>query len=294
MKKVLVYGRNIKDQDNTYIRQLFDSLKELSFDVFVLEPYNEQLKNLLPDISYPTINNHAQFKTEDFDLVITMGGDGTILKAMTLIQNLSTPMLGINLGRLGFLANAEKAKIHQALLKIKNGNYDIEERNMIGFKSNGDHFNDCPFALNDFTIHKRDNSSMILIHCFIDGALLNSYWADGIIVSTPTGSTGYSLSCGGPIITPNCGNLVIAPVAPHNLNARPVVINDTSEIKFKVKGRAESFLVTLDSRNDFITTNHEIILTKCDFPSRLIRLDNTSFFKTIHQKLMWGIDKRNV
>jgi len=294
MKKLLVYGRIIKDQDNTYVRQLFDSLKELSFEVYVVENYNQQLKRLLPESKFPSVSNHEEYAKENFDLVITMGGDGTILNAMTLIKNLSTPMLGINLGRLGFLANAEKSKIHQALLKVKNGNYDIEKRNMIGLKSDGNLFTSFPYALNDFTIHKRDNSAMILIHCFIDGALLNSYWADGIIVSTPTGSTGYSLSCGGPIITPNCGNFVIAPVAPHNLNARPVVVNDSSEIKFKVEGRAESFLVTLDSRNDFITDKNEITLRKSDFPACLIRLDNTSFFKTIHQKLMWGIDKRNV
>ncbi len=293
MKKLLVYGKNVKDQDSTYIRQLFGSLRDLAFEVSVYKPYYKQVKNLLPDLDFPTVSDHKEFREEKFDLVITMGGDGTILNAMTLIKDLSTPMLGINLGRLGFLANAEKAKIHQALLKIQNGNYDLEERNMIGFRSDEDHFRDCPFALNDFTILKRDNSAMILIHCYIDGALLNSYWADGIIVSTPTGSTGYSLSCGGPIITPNCGNFVIAPVAPHNLNARPVVVDDSSEISFKVEGRAESYLVTLDSRNDIITSENKITLNKCDFPARLIRLDNTSFFKTIHQKLMWGTDKRN-
>lgn len=291
--KALVYGTVVKDQDKPFIKQLISSIQELDFEVGVYDKYHVQLDKNQLDLGHKTISSTTELSDFNPDFVISLGGDGTILNAMTLIKDLNIPILGINLGRLGFLANAEKAKIHQSLLKVKNGDYTIEKRTMLSLISERNLFENS-FGLNDFTIHRRDNSSMILIHCYINGELLNSYWADGLIVSTPTGSTSYSLSVGGPIVTPDSGNFVIAPVAPHNLNARPVVVSDDVEIKLNVEGRAENFLVTLDARHNTITEEDHLILKKCAFPARLIRLDNSSFFKTIHQKLMWGIDKRNV
>lgn len=291
--KALVYGTNIKDQDKPYIKQLISSLKELSIEVATYKEYHLHLVQHNLHIGDRTVNTTQELSDYNPDFIISLGGDGTILNAMTLIKDLNIPILGINLGRLGFLANAEKALIHQSLLKVINGDYHIEKRTMISLISERNLFEES-FGLNDLTIHRRDNSSMILIHCYINGELLNSYWADGLIVSTPTGSTSYSLSVGGPIITPDSKNFVIAPVAPHNLNARPVVVSDDVEIKLNVEGRASNFLVTLDSRYTTITEDDHLILKKCPFPARLLRLDNNSFFKTIHQKLHWGIDKRNV
>lgn len=291
--KALLYGTNIKDQDKPYIKQLISSVNELEIETACYGPYHEYFIKNNFQINGQTVSTTEELSDFNPDFIISLGGDGTILKAMTLIKDLNIPILGINLGRLGFLANAEKSKIHQSLLKVKNGDYHIEKRTMLSLISERDLFENA-FGLNDLTIHRRDNSSMILIHCYINGELLNSYWADGLIVSTPTGSTSYSLSVGGPIITPDSGNFVIAPVAPHNLNARPVVVSDDVEIKLNVEGRASNFLVTLDSRYTTITEDDHLILKKCPFPARLLRLDNNSFFKTIHQKLMWGIDKRNV
>ena len=233
------------------------------------------------------------FLHKNIDVVISMGGDGTMLRAVTLIADRQIPLLGINLGRLGFLASIEKKFIGQAITQLLKGMYHIEDRTMMYLETTAELFGNARFALNDFTLHKRDTSSMITIHTYINGDFLNSYWADGVIVSTPTGSTGYSLSCGGPIIFPNSGNFVITPVAPHNLNVRPIVISDTSVISFEIEGRSENFLCTLDSRFETVTSQHQLAVRKCDFTTRLVQLNNFSFLRTIHEKLTWGKDVRN-
>ena len=222
-----------------------------------------------------------------------MGGDGTILHAITLVKDSGIPILGINLGRLGFLASVEKKIIKKALNQLFKKEYTIASRSLLGLTCNLPIFEDFPFALNDFTLNKRDTSSMITIHTYIDGVLLNSYWADGIIISTPTGSTGYSLSCGGPIIFPDSTTLVITPVAPHNLNVRPIVIPDFHTISLRVEGRTDSFMSTLDSRYETITSEHRIEITKGHFRINFIQLKGQTFMKTIGEKLMWGLDKRN-
>lgn len=292
--KVLVYGRAIKEEDTSVVKELFTLLKAVSFEVFMYADFQKTLDTYNLGQEFSSISDTVDLKDKEIDLLISLGGDGTILKATTLIDRHGIPILGINLGRLGFLANAEKNKLKKTIDDLVAKNYTIEERNMIHLSSNEDLFGNRDFALNDFTIHKRDNSSMILIHCYINDELLNSYWADGIIVSTPTGSTGYSLSCGGPIISPGCGNFVISPVAPHNLNARPIVVKDDARIKFKVEGRSEYFLCTLDSRYEKITSEHVLELSKCPFTTKLIQFNDSSFLKTIHKKLMWGSDKRNL
>ena len=224
---------------------------------------------------------------------MSLGGDGTILQAVTLVRDSKVPILGINMGRLGFLASIEKKLIPDAVYQLVTGSYEIEERSLLKLDSNENLFGEIPIALNDFTILKRDNSSMITIHTYINGDFLNSYWADGLIVASPTGSTGYSLSCGGPIIFPDSSSLVITPVAPHNLNVRPIVIPDHSVLSFEVEGRSENFLCTLDSRKEIIHSGHQLAIRKCEYNVRLIQLQPVSFLKTIHTKLNWGLDQRN-
>ena len=226
-------------------------------------------------------------------MIITLGGDGTILKAATLVRDYGIPILGINLGRLGFLARVEKTRLRETLRLLSLGRFTTERRDMLYLESSLPIFGDTPFALNDFTLLKRDTSSMITIHTFINGSYLNSYWADGLIVATPTGSTGYSLSCGGPIVFPGSGNFVVTPVAPHNLNVRPIVLSDDSVISFEIEGRAENFLCTLDSRFETITSVHNLAVRKNAFGIQLVKLPGISFMDTLRSKLNWGEDRRN-
>lgn len=292
--QVVVYSKVLKEKDIPHIQCLFDALHKENIEAFVYAPYLQQIKNIIKFkrevgefIGYP------DFKERNFDFFITLGGDGTILAATTHIRDLGVPILGINLGRLGFLASIEKKRIEEAISLIKRGMFLVDERSMLYLESNLPLFGDVRFALNDCTLLKRDTSSMITIHAFINGAYLNSYWADGLIIATPTGSTGYSLSCGGPIIFPNSGNFVITPVAPHNLSVRPVVISDDSIISFEVEGRAENFLCTLDSRFEPVTAAHQLAVRKNDFSMKLVRLQDTGFMETIRTKLTWGSDSRN-
>jgi NAD+ kinase len=238
-------------------------------------------------------DGYIDFTLKKFDFLIALGGDGTILSAITHVRESGVPILGINLGRLGFLASIEKKRIRDAVQLLAKGRYSIEERGLLYLESSMPLFGDTRFALNDFTILKRDTSSMITIHTYINGSYLNTYWADGIIVATPTGSTGYSLSCGGPIIFPNSNNFVITPVATHNLNVRPVVISDDSIISFDVEGRAENFLCTLDSRFETITSAHQLAVRKNDFSINLVQLHDYGFMDTMRDKLAWGQDSRN-
>lgn len=253
----------------------------------------EFVKFIKPELDISLISDYTSLKAEKIDVVITCGGDGTILGATTLIRDLSIPILGLNLGRLGFLASVEQGLIDESLEKLFQGLYTIEERSMIRLESEPELFKGLNFALNDFTLHKRDTSSMITIHTYINGDYLTSYWSDGLIISTPTGSTGYSLSCGGPIIFPESNSFVITPVAPHNLTIRPLVISDDVVISFDIEGRSKSFLCTLDSRFESISPKHQVAVRKCEFNTKLIILHGLSFLRTIHEKLSWGADSRN-
>lgn len=292
--KIFIYAQAIKVTNVPYIDKLLERLDQNPFKVSFYQNTLEELKSKSDKkYSFDSYSSNEDIKSLNPDFLISLGGDGTILSAITIIKDLPIPVLGINLGRLGFLASTEKSMIDEAITMLQKGMYTIEERKLLHLDSNIPIFNDAPFALNDFTLHKRDTSSMITIHTYINGDFLNSYWADGIIVATPTGSTGYSLSCGGPIIFPNSGNFVITPVAPHNLNVRPIVISDNAVISFEIEGRSRNFLCTMDSRYEKITSKHEIAIRKCDFNTRLVRLNNTSFLKTIHNKLTWGEDARN-
>ena len=292
--KVLIYGQYVKEKDLPYINELNVALEKLAIEVNYFGPFYKKVKKLLPEIStYDMVSTNQELLSFNPNYVITMGGDGTILTAATFVKDSRIPILGINLGRLGFLASIEKKDIGATLEEITKGNLITEERSLLWLSSNIDIFSDTKFALNDFTITKRDNSSMIKIKTYIDDQLLNTYWADGIIVATPTGSTGYSLSCGGPIIFPNSENFVITPIAPHNLNVRPVVIPDYSKIKFVIEGRSENFMCTLDSRFETITKEHIIEISKCDFKVKLTNKKGSNFMDTIRSKLVWGLDMRN-
>lgn len=292
--QVVVYSKLAKEKDLPHIQRLFDALHEEQMTTYVYGPYLDQLQG---KIRFPEevgiFEGYFDFSVKKFDFFIVLGGDGTILNAVTLVRDAQVPIVGINLGRLGFLASIEKRRIPEAIACLNRGRYNLTERGLIYLESNLPLFGDVRFALNDCTLLKRDTSSMIIIHTYINGAYLNSYWADGIIVATPTGSTGYSLSCGGPIIFPDSGNFVITPVAPHNLNVRPVVISDDAVISFEVEGRAENFLCTLDSRFETITAAHHLAVRKNDFSVRIVQLQDYGFLETIRDKLTWGIDSRN-
>ena len=227
------------------------------------------------------------------DFVLSVGGDGTLLDTVIQVGRLEIPIVGINTGRLGFLATVAKEMIQKAIDDLIEKQYSLESRTLVSLETSRPVFNGMNFALNEFTIHKRDTSSMIIVHTYINGQYLNSYWADGLIVATPTGSTGYSLSCGGPLITPGAKNFVITPVSPHNLNVRPIIVSDESVISFQIEGRSEKFLISLDSRSTAIDATVELKLRKADFSAKLVKFYGYSYFDTLRQKLNWGYDMRN-
>lgn len=283
----------MKEANYTSVKKVIEEGRRRGVKLYANTSVYEHLDKIISDHDIDHISSHEDLVAVKVDFVMTLGGDGTILDATTMIRDLGIPILGVNLGRLGFLASVEEKYISVSFDQLEQNQYVIEQRTMIYLESSPAIFDKTNFALNDFTLHKRDTSSMITIHTYINGDYLNSYWADGLIVSTPTGSTGYSLSCGGPIVFPNSGNFIITPVAPHNLNVRPLVISDNSVISFEIEGRSENFLCTLDSRFETITSEHQLAVRKCDFNTQLVVLKNISFLKTIHEKLSWGADSRN-
>ena len=293
--RILIYGQTLAEKQLPYIQDLILTIAEEQIEFAIYKPYLELIKKRLeiPEAAKPFSGEDGDFDAFPLDYVITLGGDGTILNAVTLIGPREIPILGINMGRLGFLASIENKFASHALRLLSRGMYSIESRTMLYLETDQPIFGKHRFALNDFTLHKRDTSSMITIHTYINGDFLTSYWADGLIVSTPTGSTGYSLSCGGPIVFPNSGNFIITPVAPHNLNVRPIVISDAAVISFEIEGRSSNYLCTLDSRSEKVTADFQLAVRKCDFETKLVLLDNFSFLKTIHEKLTWGKDTRN-
>lgn len=292
--KVIVYARKLSESVLKYLNILVDSLTEVQSQIYLTKEIYHQLSinnDLLKRVYL--LSDKEAIAQDNYDFFITLGGDGTILGALTYVKGSGIPIMGINVGRLGFLASIEKKKIKESVRALKAGSYMKEARTLLTISSNLSIFEDLPLALNDITVSKRDTSSMVTIHTYIDGVYLNSYWGDGLIISTPTGSTGYSLSCGGPIVFPGSGNFVITPIAPHNLNIRPIVVSDKSEIMLEIEGRTKNFLCTLDARFELITTSHQLKISKYQHPLLLIRMEDASFLKTIRSKLAWGVDKRN-
>lgn len=292
--QVVIYSRRLKEKDIPFVQTLFDELSQMNINAFVYAPYKEQLYgNIQFQNDIGTFDGYMDFKVKKINFLITLGGDGTMMDATTIVRDSGVPIIGLNLGRLGFLASIEKQRIKEVIQLLKAGRYSIEKRQMLKLNSNYPLFGEIPFALNEFTLIKRDTSSMISIHTYINGAYLNTFWADGLILATPTGSTAYSLSCGGPIIFPDSGNFVLTAVAPHNLNVRSIVLSDTSIITFEVEGRAENFLCTLDSRTETITSAYKLAISKNDFPINLVQLQDARFVETLRSKMGWGKDNRN-
>lgn len=290
--KIALHGLSFKAEYIFHIERLFQELEHHRIDILVTEAMDKALKTLgNHHLRYWLIESQADLESADF--LISIGGDGTLLDAVCLIGRLEIPILGLNMGRMGFLATAATDQISEVIANLATGNFQIESRSLISLDCSRRLFNGVNFALNEFTIHKRDTSSMITVHTYIDGKYLNSYWADGLIVSTPTGSTGYSLSCGGPLITPTTKSFVITPVSPHNLNVRPIIVSDDSEISFEIEGRSEKFLISLDSRSTSISSELKLMVKKELFSAKLIKLPHFHFFDTLRQKLNWGFDMRN-
>lgn len=288
---IVIYGKTFNDKNIHLAQGLFDYLQSRNRKYIVEEKFMHLLRGLGIRGEAPTYSHFSEVKNEA-EVVFSMGGDGTILDAVVMIKDSEIPVLGINFGRLGFLASLGKDQIHAAVDAIDTGRYMIDKRSLLELQTNKPLFADS-FALNDMTIQRRDQSSMITVNAYLNGELLNTYWADGLIVSTPTGSTGYSLSCGGPIIYPTSGNFVITPVAPHNLNVRPMVVNDDVVLSFEITGRGDSFLCTLDSRVQAIDSSFSLAVKKAQFSANIIRLTDQSFLTALKTKLNWGSDHRN-
>jgi NAD+ kinase len=293
--KIAIFGKQINEIYKEKIEKLFEILRNKHIEVVIYDDFLENLKNHLnfnPQISAVYHNESEIYQNVDF--IFSIGGDGTFLETVNQVKNSGIPILGINTGRLGFLTSSyEASEFEEVIEMLKNKNYEIEKRTLLQMDVQNNHFKDFNFALNEITVHKHHTSSMITIHSYINDEFLNSYWADGLIVATPTGSTAYSLSVGGPIVAPNTCNLIITPIAPHNLSIRPIVISDSSVIKLKIESRTNSFLASLDQRSEVIENELEIIIKKANFQINTIKFPNQSFYKTIRNKLMWGLDKRN-
>lgn len=291
--KVAIYGKQFQEEVAPFVHELFIELEKAHMEVLVYEPfYNFLSKQITLNLFLGTYNSHEELK-ENIELFISIGGDGTILDATTLIRDTGIPIIGVNTGRLGFLADIAKNEITKTIKQLVNKRFSIDQRTLIRLETEKNIFGDLNFALNEVTISRKDTTSMITITTYINDDFLNSYWADGLIISTPTGSTGYSLSCGGPIVMPGSKNFIITPIAPHNLNVRPLVISDMYEIKIKVEGRVNQFLVALDSRIQTMDAGVELIIKKEAFKINMVETETQDFASTLRNKLLWGKDKRN-
>lgn len=293
--KIGIYGQFYHENAEVYVQTLLDALQRHKSEVYIE-------KNFLDIMCHnqEITSNFSAFSTfteldSSFDLFFSIGGDGTILKAVTFVKDLGIPIVGINTGRLGFLATLQKEEIAHSLGKIINGDYTISERTLLTVETD----DDCKdtqklnFALNEVAINRKNTTSMIKVETLVNDKYLTSYWSDGLIIATPTGSTGYSLSCGGPVIEPSTNSFVITPIAPHNLNARPLVIPDSAVVSVKVSGRESNFLISMDSRIATVENEIWMHIKKADFTIKLLQLNEDSFIKTIRKKLLWGEDKRN-
>ena len=258
--------------------------------------FREFYEQAVPHIRLPetvkTFSHHSELTT-DIDFLISLGGDGTLLDTITLVRDKNIPVVGINFGRLGFLASIGRDEMTEAVKALARRSYILDKRSLIHLDSNIPLFNDVPYGLNEFAIHKRDIAPMIKIHTYINGELLNTYWADGLILATPTGSTGYSLSLAGPVVFPESGSFVLTPIAPHNLNVRPIVIPDNTIVSFEIESRSDEVICALDSRRELVDKNVLLAVRKENFSINLVRLNENNFLQTLRNKLSWGLDKRN-
>lgn len=296
MKKtpIAIYGREFNHSVIPYVEFLFDFLNRNKVEISIYEPFYQFLK--------PHINFHSHCSTysshddlgKDICFLLSLGGDGTMLSAVSIVRDSGIPIAGINFGRLGFLANISKNEIEMAFDHIFNNDYKTQPRSLLSISSpESPLFGKENFALNDITVFKYDTSAMITVNATLDGELLNEYWSDGLIIATPTGSTAYSLSCGGPIIMPGSGNFVITPVSPHNLNVRPIVISSDTELDLKIESRTEKYILSCDSRSRTLSTDVTLHIKQADFKINLVRLPQDKYFNILREKLLWGLDVRN-
>ena len=291
--KIAIYGRPYRNRLNQYVDQIVSMINSHGFSMAISEPYATFLSSSgIANYQGETFNPE-QVNISEFCCLISIGGDGTLLDTVTIIGDSGVPVIGINAGRLGFISSISIDELTLVLTSLKDGNYKCEERSLLMVETERKLFGKNNFALNELTLHKKDSSSMIRIHAFLDNEILNTYWADGLIISTPTGSTAYNLSCGGPIIIPGSENVVVTPIAPHNLTVRPIVISNSSTLRIKLEGRGKNFLMTLDSRSEPIYANEEIVVSRAPFNFKLIQLEGHTFISTMRNKLAWGLDKRN-
>lgn len=290
--KFALFGQNYQGNTEEIVLEVIKILNENNIEIIIEEKFKNSFKNIKNNIT--TFATHEELDNS-VDVLISIGGDGTILRAITYVRDKNTPIVGINTGRLGFLATVQIENINLLLNKVINKDFTISKRSLLSLQCtprNPD-LVDLNFALNEVTVSRKDSTSMITIETYLNGEYLTSYWADGLIISTPTGSTGYSLSCGGPVLMPDVNSLVITPIAPHNLNARPLVIPDNTEIELKVTGREEQYLVSLDSRITSVTNETLLKINKTPFQVNMIEFQDEGFLKTIRKKLLWGEDRRN-
>ncbi|MEI6265283.1 MAG: NAD kinase [Sphingobacteriia bacterium] len=291
--KVAIYSRGLDIEQENPLLILLEELAKHQTEVLLFNTLMEQF-HIPEHLSRSLISfGGSEDLDESIDCLISLGGDGTMLDAVTLVKEKNIPLLGINFGRLGFLASISKEDLAIAVDALVNHTFLIDKRTLIHLDSNMPLFTDAPFALNEFAIYKRDTSPMIKIHTYMNGEFLNTYWADGLIVATPTGSTGYNLSCNGPIVFPDSSSLVITPVAPHNLNVRSIVIPDNNVISFEVEGRADQFICAMDARREIVPKTVQLAIRKENFGVNLVRLNENTFLSTLRTKLTWGLDKRN-
>lgn len=291
--KIAIYGRPTKDNLSEHIQVLFNKLNESKVELLIYEPFYRFIsQELTLTPSFKTFQSHTELK-EGVNFMLSLGGDGTFLETLMYVRDSGIPILGINTGRLGFLATVAKTEIDSAIDALLNKKYTIETRSLLNLTTPNKLFGDLNYALNELTIMKKDSLAMVTVNAYINGEYLNSYFADGLIVATPTGSTAYSLSCGGPLVMPGSENFLITPIAPHNLNVRPLIISDNNVITLKISGRSKQYLVTMDSRSEVVDSSVELTLKKANFYPNLVKLENQSFFNTIRNKLLWGLDKRN-
>lgn len=292
--KIALYGLTVNPDFTDELARLLELLKEKQIENFVYRPFLEYLQqecDLFPEVA--GVFENGEDLPADVSYIFSLGGDGTLLKSFTVAQKISIPLVGINSGRLGFLSDISRDEIERALDDIISGNIIIDERTVLELEVVHNDHSDFHYALNEITVTKLDSSSMINIHALINNEFLNTYWADGLIVATPTGSTAYSLSVGGPILTPDSQNFVISPIAPHHLTVRPIVVPDHNLITLRVEGRGLHFLTSVDSQSEAIYFSVLLMIRKASFNVKTVRLKDHNFFSTLRNKLMWGVDKRN-
>lgn len=290
--KIAIHGRTFSEPAKPFIQEMFDELAARQVEVQLSHTYRQVIESAGIEHS----SQHTYYTPQgvfDADFAFSLGGDGTLLEVVTHVGARQTPIVGINTGRLGFLATVSPPDIRAMIHALFNGEYSLDERSLVSVQSDRDVFDGLPFGLNDFTITRTETSSMITVHTYLDGEFLNSYWADGLIVSTPTGSTGYSLSCGGPVLLPHTNNFIVTPVSPHNLNVRPMIIMDSCQLSFEVESRSGSFLAALDSRSRAVDVSTRLSVQKEKFCARLVKLSADNFLNTLRSKLNWGFDIRN-